>query len=61
MTEVLNLWPELMWIKDADLREKTAKTWELALEKSVLTPEDLQNNSFYPACRTRPESFLYGP
>jgi len=43
---VLALWPELMWIQDADLREKTAKTWELALEKSVLTPEDLQKIPF---------------
>ena len=38
---VLKLWPELAWIQDAELREKTAKTWELALERSVLKPEDL--------------------
>jgi len=44
--EILNLWPELMWIENSDLREKTAKTWELALEKSVLTPEDLQKIPF---------------
>jgi len=43
---ILNLWPELMWIKDPDLREKTAKTWELALEKSVLTAGDLQKIPF---------------
>jgi putative nucleotidyltransferase with HDIG domain len=43
---VLALWPELMWIQDADLRKKTAKTWELALENSVLTPEDLQKIPF---------------
>ena len=47
MTEkILNLWPELMWIEDADLRDKTARTWELALEKSVLTAEDLQKIPF---------------
>lgn len=40
------LWPELEWIKDEDLREKTAKTWALALEKSVLTPEDLDTIPF---------------
>jgi putative nucleotidyltransferase with HDIG domain len=40
------LWPELEWIKDEDLREKTAKTWALALERSVLTPEDLQTIPF---------------
>ena len=44
--KVLALWPELLWINDTDLREKTAKTWELALEKSVLTPEDLNRIPF---------------
>ena len=44
--QILNLWPELMWIQDPDLREKTAKTWELALEKSILTPDDLQKIPF---------------
>jgi putative nucleotidyltransferase with HDIG domain len=47
---VLELWPELEWIKDQDLREKTAKTWELALEKSVLTPEDLNRIPFTLLC-----------
>lgn len=40
------LWPELAWIKGKDLREATARTWELALEKSVLTPEDLNRIPF---------------
>ncbi|MBE0647936.1 MAG: HDIG domain-containing protein [Bacteroidales bacterium] len=44
--EVLTLWPELMWIGNEDLREKTAKTWELALERSVLTPADLDRIPF---------------
>jgi putative nucleotidyltransferase with HDIG domain len=44
--EILTLWPELMWIGDTDLREKTAKTWELALERSVLTAEDLRKIPF---------------
>ncbi|HDO27325.1 MAG TPA: HDIG domain-containing protein [Bacteroidetes bacterium] len=44
--EVLSLWPELEWIKDNDLRKKTSKTWELALEQSVLTPEDLNRIPF---------------
>jgi len=48
--QVVELWPELMWIKDQDLREKTAKTWELALEKSVLTPEDLNTIPFTLLC-----------
>lgn len=46
MDKVKELWPELEWIKDEDLREKTAKTWELALERSVLTPKDLQTIPF---------------
>ncbi len=44
--EVLNLWPELKWIQDQDLREKTARTWELALERSVLTADDLERIPF---------------
>ena len=41
--EVYELWPELNWIEDTDLRNKTAKTWELALERSVLSTADLNN------------------
>ncbi|MCI0470446.1 MAG: HDIG domain-containing protein [Candidatus Aminicenantes bacterium] len=44
--EVKELWPELEWIKNEDLREKTAKTWALALERSVLTAADLQTIPF---------------
>jgi len=40
------LWPELEWISDAGLREKSAGTWELALRKSVLTVEDLHRIPF---------------
>ena len=47
---VLNLWPELEWINDPVLREKTARTWELALEKSVLKPEDLNRIPFTLLC-----------
>lgn len=47
---IYTLWPELNWIDDSDLREKTAKTWELALEKSVLTAEDLNQIPFTLLC-----------
>lgn len=40
------LWPELDWIKGKELRQATTRTWELALEKSVLTPEDLSRIPF---------------
>ncbi|NVO18373.1 MAG: HDIG domain-containing protein [Bacteroidetes bacterium] len=51
MTErVLKLWPEIEWICDPDLREKVAATWELALQRSVLTPEDLNTIPFTLLC-----------
>jgi len=40
------LWPELEWINDAVLREQTTNTWALALQKSVLTPDDLNTIPF---------------
>lgn len=48
--EILELWPELMWIDDVTLREKTAKTWEIALERSVLTVDDLNRIPFTLLC-----------
>lgn len=47
---VYKLWPELEWIKDDSLREKTAKTWETALEKSVLMADDLDTIPFTLLC-----------
>jgi len=47
---VYELWPELNWIQDEELREKTAKTWELALERSVLTGDDLKRIPFTLLC-----------
>jgi putative nucleotidyltransferase with HDIG domain len=44
--EVVNLWPELLWIHNETLREQTAKTWEIALERSVLTVADLNRIPF---------------
>jgi putative nucleotidyltransferase with HDIG domain len=44
------LWPELEWIKNADLKEKVTNTWALALEKSVLTIEDLHTIPFTLLC-----------
>lgn len=40
--KVLEIWPEINWIKDPELKEKTIKCWVYALEKSVLSAEDLQ-------------------
>ena len=44
--DVLALWPELEWIQDEELREATARTWELALERSPLTAGDLNTIPF---------------
>ena len=52
---VRQLWPELEWIKDGDLREKTARTWERAFALSPLVPEDLDRIPFtllVPKCPT---------
>jgi putative nucleotidyltransferase with HDIG domain len=48
--KVKKLWPELDWIKDRSLREKTAKTWEIALRRSVLCAEDLEHIPFTLLC-----------
>ena len=40
--QVLKLWPELEWIRDPQLREATAKTWETALAESDLDAADLE-------------------
>ena len=51
MTErVKKMWPELEWIKDKSLREKTAETWETALQRSVLKAEDLEQIPFTLLC-----------
>lgn len=44
--KVLEIWPEINWIKDEDLREKTLQCWVYAIENSVLTPEDLEKIPF---------------
>ena len=55
---VSTLWPELEWIADADLRERTARTWELALEKSPLTAADLGEIPFTLLVPNCPVSFM---
>jgi putative nucleotidyltransferase with HDIG domain len=48
--EIKSLWPELDWISDPVLREKTALTWELALSRSVLRTGDLEKIPFTLLC-----------
>jgi len=44
--EIEALWPELVWINDVELREKTASAWQTALNKSQLTIPDLDRIPF---------------
>lgn len=48
--EVMEIWPEINWISDPELREKTAMVWHTALEKSVLRAEDLKRIPFTLLC-----------
>ena len=44
--QVEEIWPELAWIENADLREKTLQTWMLAFQRSPLEPQDLREIPF---------------
>ena len=48
--EVLKLWPEIQWITIPELRTAVTDTWELALDQSVLTGEDLKKIPFTLLC-----------
>jgi putative nucleotidyltransferase with HDIG domain len=50
MKDIHKLWPEIDWIGDEVLREKTAGTWMLALERSILSVEDLYRIPFTLLC-----------
>jgi HD domain len=56
--EVEALWPELAWIGSADLRDRTARTWERALAESPLTPQDLDRIPFTLLVPNCPVSFM---
>lgn len=47
---VRKLWPELEWIADDTLRERTARVWEIALERSVIDADDLERIPFTLLC-----------
>jgi putative nucleotidyltransferase with HDIG domain len=44
------LWPELGWINNGELRDKTASVWELGLKKSILKAEDLERIPYTLLC-----------
>lgn len=43
---VTDIWPEIDWIKNEELRRNTKNAWEYAIEKSVLSAEDLETIPF---------------
>jgi len=48
--DILELWPEINWIENKELRSKVANVWEAALERSVLSAEDLTKIPFTLLC-----------
>lgn len=56
--DVTRLWPELEWIRDADLREKVTRTWERAFELSPLRPDDLNKIPFTLLVPNCPTTFM---
>ncbi|NIA18771.1 MAG: HDIG domain-containing protein [Simkaniaceae bacterium] len=44
--KIMKIWPEIDWIQDDELREKTLDAWVYAIEKSVLSLEDLETIPF---------------
>jgi putative nucleotidyltransferase with HDIG domain len=55
---VERLWPELEWIQNPELREQVTKTWILALERSPLDPEDLEQIPFTLLIPNCPATFM---
>ena len=44
--KVIDIWPEISWIKDAGLRDKVTDAWVYALDQSVLEASDLETIPF---------------
>lgn len=56
--EVERIWPELGWIGDGELRERTTRCWERAFELSPLAPADLERIPFTLKVAGCPVSFM---
>jgi putative nucleotidyltransferase with HDIG domain len=55
---VEKLWPEIQWIEKSSLRESVTQTWIKALERSPLTPEDLNKIPFTLLVPDCPVTFM---
>lgn len=56
--QIFELWPEIEWIEDTDLREKVTRCWEYALERSALSADDLSKIPFSLLIKDCKISFL---
>lgn len=56
--DVQRLWPELAWIRDAELRERVTRCWERAFELSPLQPDDLNVIPFTLLVPNCPTTFM---
>ncbi len=56
--EVERIWPELEWIEDQDLRERTTDCWVRAFELSPLKPADLEAIPFTLKVPDCPVTFM---
>jgi putative nucleotidyltransferase with HDIG domain len=55
---VAQLWPEIQWIENPQLREQVTQTWIKALERSPLKPDDLTNIPFTLLVANCPITFM---
>jgi putative nucleotidyltransferase with HDIG domain len=55
---VQRLWPELEWISNEELREQVTRTWMVAMERSPLEPEDLEQIPFTLLIPNCPATFM---
>ncbi len=56
--QVMEIWPELDWIVDPELKAAVLKCWVLAFERSPLTPEDLDEIPFTLLVPDCPATFM---
>lgn len=55
---VRQLWPEIEWIENTQLRQQVAKTWALALERGTLKANDLEHIPFTLLVTNCPITFM---
>ena len=55
---VEQLWPELGWIENPELRESVTETWVRSMERSPLDPQDLEQIPFTLLIPDCPATFM---